>query len=135
LLQRLHERSVGDGKKLERVARLAALGLIETEETLAQELEEVDEALAAIGLVATAPVSNLEDLHLWPENVLAWNLFNAVNTQWIVGVNGATGLNYQGVEVVMRKWRIKRRDEQRVFREIQVMERATLRAWGERKDG
>jgi len=135
VLQRLHEGSGSDGKKLEQVARLAALGLLETEETLAQELAEVDEALAAIGLVATAPVTELEEFYLWPENVLAWNLFHAVSTQWMVGVNGATGLNYQNVEVVMRKWRIKRRDEQRVFREIQVMERATLRAWGERKDG
>ena len=135
MLQRLHERSGGDGKKLELAARLAALGLVETEDSLSRELEEVDAALAAIGLVAEVPVSKLEELYLWPENVPAWNLFHAVSTQWIGGDSGATGLNYTGVEVVMRKRRIKRCDEERLFREIQVMERATLRAWRERRDG
>nr|WP_308495396.1 DUF1799 domain-containing protein [Duganella aceris] len=109
--------------------------MIETEGALAREQRVVDEALAAIGLVAVTPVTKLEELYLWPENVRSWNLFHAVGTQWNIGANGAVGLNYQGVEMVMRNWRIKRRDEQRVFREIQVMERATLRAWEERKDG
>lgn len=94
----------------------------------------VDEAAAAFGL---APVfdgaAEPEPLYLWPENVLSWNLFLAVSTQWLVGSGGATGLNYPGVEVVMRNWRIKRHDEQKQFSEIQVMERATLRAWSERK--
>ena len=74
-------------------------------------------------------------LYLWPENVFSWNLFRAVSTQWNVGMSGAVGLNYQSVEMVMRNWRVKRRDERRIFHEIQEMERATLVAWGEKKDG
>lgn len=104
------------------------------EERREQEFQEVDEAAAAFGLVPVfAGDDTPEPLYLWPENVLSWNLFMAVSTQWIAGGNGVIGLNYPGVEVVMRKWRIKRQDEQKVFSEIQVMERATLRAWSERK--
>ncbi len=135
MLQRLHERVRGQGKKLEQVARQSALGLVETEEGQQQERSELDEALAGLGLFAEWPDQQIESLYLWPENVPAWNLFQAVGTQWVIGHGGAVGLSYPGVEVVMRKWRIKRRDEQRFFQEIQVMERATLAAWGERKDG
>nr|WP_257620165.1 DUF1799 domain-containing protein [Janthinobacterium sp. NKUCC08_JDC] len=72
---------------------------------------------------------------MWPENVPSWNLFQAMSTQWMVGMAGATGLNYPGVEVVMRKARVKRCDEERIFHEIQCMERATLSAWREKTDG
>lgn len=93
----------------------------------------MDEAAAAFGLLPIRTEKPVELLYLWPENVPSWNLFQAVSTQWMCGPDGATGLNYEGVQVVMRMRRIKRQDEQRLFSEIQVMERATLRAWSERK--
>jgi hypothetical protein len=83
--------------------------------------------------VAIRSAEQLEPLYLWPENIPSWDLFQAVSTQWVVGMGGAVGLNYQGVEVVMRKRRIKRADECKLFADIQVMERATLNAWSERK--
>jgi len=112
-----------------------ALGLVESEEDVERGREAVEEAAAAIGLrIRRTPVV-CEALYLWPENVSSWNLFQAVSTQWMVGMGGATGLSYPGVEAVMRKARVKRRDEERVFYEIQCMERATLSAWRERNDG
>jgi hypothetical protein len=120
-------------KKLVAVARCAALGQISDEETALEEEAEVDQALAAFGLVATRVVESLELLHLWPENVATWNLFQALCTQWVCGMAGATGLNYQSVNIVMAHWAIPRGDRRRVFDEIQAMERATLSAWGERK--
>lgn len=112
-----------------------ALGLVESEENEQQRRESVDEAAAAMGLlIRRAPVVS-DALYLWPENVPSWNLFQAMSTQWMVDMAGATGLSYPGVEVVMRKFRVKRCDEERIFHEIQCMERATLSAWGERNDG
>lgn len=90
-------------------------------------------ALAAFGLVAIRQVEPPETLYLWPENVPTWNLFQALSTQWVPGMSGAVGLNYQSVNIVMAHWCIPRRDRQRVFSEIQAMERATLLAWEERK--
>ena len=133
MLQRLWQGIGRTNKKLELVARASALGQIESAAARDQEDAEVDEAAAAFGLIPVRAEEVAEPLYLWPENLLSWNLFIAVSTQWIVGANGAVGLNYPGVEVVMRKWRIRRKDEQRLFSDIQAMERATLRAWGEIK--
>jgi hypothetical protein len=121
------------GKKLEQVARFDALGQIEWEDAREQDDAAVDEALAAFGLVAVRTVEKFEPLYLWPENIPSWELFRGVSTQWVIGPGGLVGLNYQGVEVVMRKRCIKRSDESRLFSDIQVMERATLNAWSERK--
>lgn len=112
-----------------------ALGLVESEEDEELRRESADQAATAMGLrLRRAPVV-CEALYLWPDNVRSWNLFQAMSTQWMVGMAGTTGLSYPGVEVVMRKARVKRRDEERVFYEIQCMERATLSAWRERNDG
>lgn len=121
------------GKKLEQVARFDALGQIEWKDAREQDDAVVDEALAAFGLVAIRAAEKFEPLYLWPENLPSWELFRAVSTQWVVGPGGPIGLNYQGVDVVMRKRRIKRADEARLFSDIQAMERATLNAWSERK--
>jgi len=132
MLQCLWQGILGQGKKLAQVARHAALGEIENESEQRRSVEVVDAALAAFGLAAVNGAGGeLEDLYLWPDNVITWNLFQAVSTQWIVGAAGAVGLNYPGVEMVMRNWRISRNDAQRVFSEIQAMERATLIAWSE----
>jgi len=120
-------------KKLAEVARHAALGQLVDEETEQQAETEVDTALAVFGLVAMRNVETPDELYLWPENVATWNLFHALSTQWLVGMGGATGLNYEAVNIVMNHRRIARRDRNRVFEEIQVMERATLKAWSEKK--
>ena len=135
MLQRVSERIGRKRKKLATVARCAALGQIRSAEAQEQAATEVDQALAIFGLVAQSVPQSIDALYLWPENVRSWNLFQATDTQWTMGPNSAIGLNYSGVEVVMRKYRVKRCDELQVFRDIQVMERATLAAWGEKKDG
>jgi len=62
---------------------------------------------------------------VWPENRSTVDLFtNACRTQWSVGFEGVIGMNYAGVDVVLRMQRVKR--QARVFSDIQVMERAAL---------
>ena len=41
-----------------------------------------------------------EDVKVWPDNVPTLNVFVAMSTQWRVGNNGATGLDYAALPVV-----------------------------------
>lgn len=93
----------------------------------------VDEAAAAFGLMPVFQQEQAEPIYLWPENVKAWNFFQAVSTQWHVGRGGAVGLNYAGVDVVRDAQGIRRKEWPRLFSEVQAMERATLAAWREKK--
>ena len=94
---------------------------------------EVDEALAAFGLV-------LEDeakpdagrvFWLWPEHEPVLQIWFAVQTQWRVGAAGATGLDYAGVDALLRLRRLcgGRRRTARLVADLQVMEHATLAEW------
>ena len=113
-----------------------ALGLVQSDDDAQQRQDARESAAAAMGLVIRLPrQQTCEELYLWPENVVSWNLFQAVSTQWEVNMAGATGLRYPSVEIVMRLAGVKRRDRERVFNEIQCMERATLSAWREKSDG
>lgn len=66
--------------------------------------------------------------YLWPENLLAWNLWHRLQTQWRVGMAGREGLDYAGVSTYLRDVaRIKPRKFPGLFFELQVMERAALK--------
>ena len=41
-------------------------------------------------------------VYLWPCNVRAWECWCAVQTQWRVGMAGATGLDYAAVVAYLR---------------------------------
>lgn len=74
--------------------------------------------------------------HLWPElqpTLLAWF---AVQTQWRVGAVGATGLDYAGVEALLRLRRLGggRRRAAQLMEDLQVMERATLAEWSRQRE-
>lgn len=70
---------------------------------------------------------------VWPENVHTLGLFRACHTQWRVGaMGGVLGLDYAGVEVVLRMMRVKKRNQ--VFGDLQVMEAAALPILNERHE-
>lgn len=95
---------------------------------------ERDAALAAFGLVATEPVAPDETFALWPENLLAFNLWQAVQTQWRTGGMGhPTGLDYGGVQACMVLRGIRKKDQVELFAGLQAMEQATLDAWDRQK--
>lgn len=66
---------------------------------------------------------------LWARNVPAWSLFQAVRTQWRVGVNGREGLDYGAVEIAMSRTGVPERDRDELFADLQVMEAAALDEW------
>jgi len=70
------------------------------------------------------------NFELWPEHALAWDVYLGCSTQWNVstglGVVFWNGLNYTGVEMVMRQYRVPDDQAPDVFEQIQVLERETL---------
>lgn len=138
MLLQVPGRAKRSGKKLAQLAGLAALGQLWDGKEERAAAGKLDKVAAMLGLYIVADdraASEPREFYLWPENVPAWNLFCKVRTQWNTDNGEPTGLNYPGVEVVMRKHRIKRSEELDVFNKIQAMEEATLKAWSEKRNG
>lgn len=65
---------------------------------------------------------------VWPEHIGVLNLFDAVRTQWRVGMAGPTGLDYPAVLATLDRLFSKLSEERRneMFLDLQVMEREAL---------
>lgn len=75
-----------------------------------------------------------EPVDVWPENQSAYFTFAAMQTQWRVGMAGATGLDYAALPVALRMQAIPRPEWQPVMADIPIMEVAALAAMAERGD-
>jgi len=64
------------------------------------------------------------DFELWEENLEIVSIFLRMQTQWIVGVNGLVGLNYQSLEWLCKLYAVG--DPVALLEGIQVMEHAAL---------
>lgn len=82
---------------------------------------------------AEEPLELEEDFYLWPECLPAFNVFQSLQSQWRVGMAGATGLDYTAVEAFMRMNGVRRKDQAELLYCLQVMEFATLREWASRR--
>jgi hypothetical protein len=82
------------------------------------------EEMAAAGF---APEDYETDpVELWPENQPAFDLFCMVQTQWRIGMNGATGLDYSPLFVLMDKRGLSGDAWQQLFDDVRVIESAAL---------
>jgi hypothetical protein len=63
-------------------------------------------------------------IQIWPDCLESVNVFIAMGTQWRVGNNGASGLDYNALPVVMEYCEVK--DQKTVFHDLRVMEDAAL---------
>lgn len=70
-----------------------------------------------------------EELFLWPDCVSIWNHWNAVQTQWRTGMNGATGLDYAAVLAYLAFAEPARAARREAFDCIRAMEQACLSQW------
>lgn len=70
---------------------------------------------------------------LFPENQQAWDLFEAVRTQWRTGMAGPTGLDYQVIPTVLQLRGIPRRQWKDLFEDIRTMEFAVLELQAENR--
>ena len=121
------------------MARLIARGELNTSEPQrgAQPPGDVDEALAAFGLTLeeAAPIDDDRVFYLWPELQPALLAWVCVQTQWRTGMAGATGLDYAGVDAIVRTRRLARgrRRCAQLMADLQVMERAALDEWARQR--
>ena len=66
------------------------------------------------------------DFDLWPENEPSFTLFTRIQSQWRIGMNGASGLDYPGVAAAVQMMGKAMTPE--LFADVQLMERAALQA-------
>ncbi len=126
-------------KKLIQAARLLARGDLNLDELLGEATvpaeSEIENALAMLGLYVEGGLTLAdEEFWLWPENEQVFLLWMEVQTQWTVGPAGPIGLNYAGVDVCLVRGDIPRRDRNKAFKLVMLMERAALEEWASRRN-
>ena len=70
---------------------------------------------------------------MWPENWTVWRVFEAVFTQWRVGMGGPTGLDYAAVYPLLDRAAKDPQEWDEMFSDIQVMEGAALKQMSENR--
>ena len=90
-----------------------------------------DEA-ARFGL--TVEEASSPPAEVYPDNLATVNVFIAMQTQWRVGMAGATGLDYAALPAVMRCVGVARKDWSHVFDGLRAMEDETLAEWARRRE-
>ncbi|MEP6587509.1 MAG: DUF1799 domain-containing protein [Polaromonas sp.] len=69
-----------------------------------------------------------EPVEVFPENWQAFSLFCKLQSQWNVGMSGATGLQYLVLFALMDRLKLSDDDHDALFDDIQTLERAALEA-------
>jgi hypothetical protein len=81
--------------------------------------------LASFGLTL-ADYNASDELHVWPEHEKAVRVFFSMQTQWIIGFSGATGLNYASLPAVYVGLGIADDEIPEIFSQFQVIEKTYL---------
>lgn len=74
-----------------------------------------------------------EEIEVWDINWKAFSVFHTMQSQWRVGMGGATGLDYNAIPAVCKMLGFKKKDMRDMFPDIQVMENEALITMGENK--
>jgi hypothetical protein len=72
------------------------------------------------------------DVELTPAALDAWTIYCRSQSQWNVGMNGATGLRYEGLEAGARMAGVD--VSPRVFELVQLLEAKRLGIWAEERE-
>ena len=83
------------------------------------------EELDAIGL-CREDVEDTSVIEIWPENLLAFDVFNKMRSQWNVGMSGASSLNYASLPLAFKRCKVSKKQFDEVFDSIQIMESTAL---------
>jgi len=67
-----------------------------------------------------------KETEVWPENMPAINLFSQLSTQWRVGMNGPTGLDYNVLFVCLDRMKLPDQDREWLFDDIRAIEAEAL---------
>lgn len=79
---------------------------------------------ASFGL--TVEEASGSSIEIWPDNVLAFNVFVCMGTQWLVGPGGPYGLNYASLHEIWRRTKVPPNMRDQVFDDLRTMEDAAL---------
>lgn len=71
------------------------------------------------------------DVELTPAALDAWTIYCRSQSQWHVGMSGATGLRYEGLEAGARMAGVE--VSPRVFELVQLLEAKRLSIWAEER--
>ena len=67
---------------------------------------------------------------VWPDNWRVLNVFWDSQSQWAHGPSGhRTGLRFEGVQVVMKAYGIKKRERLDMLADLNTCQNAALDAW------
>lgn len=69
-----------------------------------------------------------DPVEIWPENWSAYSVFCTMDTQWRIGMAGATGLDYAALPVALRIAGAPRAEWNQLMGDVKVMEGAALRS-------
>jgi len=67
-----------------------------------------------------------DDFDVWPENEPAIRLFTSLQTQWRVGMNGPSGLDYNVLFTRMERMKLTDQEHDWLFDDIRVIESEAL---------
>ena len=70
----------------------------------------------------------ITEIDVWPENWPAIQLFRQMATQWRIGMNGPTGLDYQTLFLLIDRQELSKEDAAQMFDDMRVCEAAALEA-------
>ena len=71
------------------------------------------------------------DFYLWPEHLAAFSHFVELRTQWRIGMEGPTGLDYTAVLAHLRQGGGRKKEFTRLYTEIRELECGALLAYSE----
>lgn len=74
------------------------------------------------------------ETYLWPCNLRAWGLWQELQTQWRVGMAGATGLDYASCIAHLHACGLQGDDFLADWEAIREAEAATLSVWAEDRE-
>lgn len=74
-----------------------------------------------------------DEYEVWPDNWPAFLLFEAMSTQWRVGMGGAVGLDYNAIKPVASMIGLKRAELAMAFPDLRIMESEALLVMSESK--
>lgn len=90
-----------------------------------------DEELEAIGL-CREDVVDTTPIEVWPENWLPLEVFRRMRTQWDCGMNGATGLRYPSIPLILKRVGVPKKQFAEVFDAVQILEYEALRCMAQK---
>lgn len=75
-----------------------------------------------------------ETIEVWPDCWPAFTLFEAMSTQWRVGMGGAVGLDYNSLPLVAKYMEVADEDMPLAFNDLRIMEAEVLKKMSEARD-